>query len=184
MDRRYCLFPTGIGAVGIVWTPRGIAGVQIPARDEAATRRTLLRRFPGTVEGEPGGVIREAVADIRSLLAGERTDLSRLPLDLGSVSAFERRVYDAALMIPAGETRTYGEIAALMGETTAAARAVGVALGRNPIPIIVPCHRVLAADGRSGGFSAPGGVLTKLKLLALEDAAPGGQPDLFGLAPG
>lgn len=181
-DRRFRLFPTGIGPVGIVWTPRGIAGVQIPAADEPATRRALLRRFPGAQEAAAPPEIESAIAAMRSLLAGQRTDLSALPLDLEGVSAFERRVYEIALTIPAGATMTYGEIAARLGDP-AAARAVGVALGRNPVPVIVPCHRVLAAGGRSGGFSAPGGIATKMRLLAIEDAAPGGQPDLFGLAP-
>lgn len=180
--RSFRLFPTAIGPVGIVWTSRGIAGVQIPAGDEPATRRALLRRFPGSEEAPLPPEIESAVAAMRSLLAGQRTDLSALPLDLDGVSDFERQVYEIALTIPAGATTTYGEIAARLGDP-AAARAVGVALGRNPIPIVVPCHRVLAAGGRSGGFSAPGGVATKMRLLAIEDAAPGGQPDLFGLAP-
>lgn len=181
-DRRFCLFPTAIGAVAIVWTSRGIAGVQIPEKDEAETRRTLMRRFPGCEECEPSPPIAEAITAIRALLHGGQTDLSALPLDLAGVSPFERGVYDIALSIPPGSTLTYGEVAARLGDP-GAARAVGVALGRNPIPIVVPCHRVMAAGGRSGGFSAPGGVETKLRLLAIEDAAPGGQPDLFGLAP-
>lgn len=180
--RRFCLFPSPIGTVGLVWTERGIAGVQIPARDEAATRRSLARRFPDAVEEAPSPAIEAAIAAIGSLLEGNRTDLSGLSLDLEGVPAFERSVYDVALTIPPGSTLTYGEIAGRLGDP-AAARDVGTALGRNPIPIVVPCHRVLAAGGRSGGFSAPGGVETKMRLLAIEDAAPGGQPDLFGLAP-
>ena len=182
MDRRFTVFPTAIGAVGLVWSRRGIAGIQIPGPDEAATRRTLLRRFPGAEEAPPPADIAGAIAAIRTLLAGERTDLSTLPLDLDGVPAFERRVYAVALTIPPGETLTYGEVASRLGDP-ALAREVGAALGRNPVPIVVPCHRVLAAGGRSGGFSAPGGIATKMKLLAIEDAAPGGQPDLFGLAP-
>lgn len=182
MDRRFCLFPSAIGEVGIVWTPRGIAGIQIPARDEATTRRTLLRRFPEATESEPPPEVADAIEAIRSLLDGDRTDLSQTGLDLDGIGPFERRVYEVALTIPAGSTLTYGEIAARLGDPLLA-RDVGAALGRNPIPIIVPCHRVLAAGGRSGGFSAPGGVVTKMRLLEIEDAAPGGQPDLFGLAP-
>ena len=178
--RRFCLFPTAIGEVGLVWTERGIAGVQIPGPDEAATRRTLRRRFPDADEDRPTPVIAEAITAIQSLVDGKKTDLSRLALDLDGVAAFDRRVYDVALSIAPGETLTYGEVAARLGEPRAA-REVGAALGRNPVPIVVPCHRVLAAGGRSGGFSAPGGVATKLRLLAIEGAAPGGQPDLFGL---
>ena len=177
--RRFHFFPTAIGAVGIVWSDRGIAGIQIPARDEATSRETLRRRFPDTEPGEPTDDVAAAIDGIRSLLAGHRTELAHLPLDMSEIPDFERGVYDIIPRVPAGSTITYGEIARRLGDPLLA-RAVGAALGRNPIPIVVPCHRVLAAGGRSGGFSAPGGVVTKLQLLAIEDAAPGGQPDLFG----
>ena len=104
--------------------------------------------------------------------------LSKLPLDIGGVSAFQRQVYDIARSIPPGKTLSYGDIARRIGDV-ALSREVGQALGRNPVPIIVPCHRVLAAGDKPGGFSANGGVTTKLKLLAIEGAAVNYTPSLF-----
>jgi len=180
MDHRFGLHATAIGSIGLVWTPRGIAGVQIPAKDEDATRRALQKRFPDAAEAATWPTfVADALASIRALLAGERISLAAIPLDLDGVSDFDGRVYAVASGIRAGDTMTYGEVAARLGDPSAA-RDVGRALGRNPVPIIIPCHRVLAAGGRTGGFSAPGGVATKLRLLAIEGAAPGGQFDLFG----
>jgi methylated-DNA-[protein]-cysteine S-methyltransferase len=113
-------------------------------------------------------------------LLGEKADLSGAPLDLARVPAFNARVYEIARQIPAGETLTYGEIAVKLGDKLLA-RDVGAALGQNPWPIIVPCHRVTAAGGKLGGFSARGGAMTKLKLLEIEGAGmAGAQKDLFG----
>lgn len=133
-------------------------------------RAGLAARFPGAEEAEPPAMVREAAARIVRLLAGERIDLSEVPLDLGAGSELERKVWAAALRIPCGEVRTYGDIAREIG-APGAAQAVGAALGRNPVPIIVPCHRVVAGGGRSGGFSAPGGVSTKFRILRIEGAA-------------
>ncbi len=116
--------------------------------------------------------------DIGRLLAGERTDLTRIALDMADVPEFHSAVYGVARTIPPGETLTYGEVAARLGDP-GAARAVGQALGQNPFAIVVPCHRVLAANGRSGGFSAAGGVATKLRILSIERARTGGEPSLF-----
>lgn len=180
MGRRFDLFASSIGAVGLVWTPRGITGVQIPAQDDDATLRTLRKRFPDATEATTRPeFVSDAIAAMRGLLAGDRISLAAIPLDLDGVSDFELRVYDIASAIPVGETLSYGEIATRLGDPLAA-RAVGRALGHNPVPIIIPCHRVLAAGGRSGGFSAPGGATTKLRLLAIEGATPGNQFDLFG----
>jgi methylated-DNA-[protein]-cysteine S-methyltransferase len=121
------------------------------------------------VESPPPAAIRRAIVGIRALLAGDHADLSAVPLDFDGVPSFHRRVYEAARGIPPGATLTYGEVAARAG-ASGAARAVGQALGRNPFPLVVPCHRVLAAGGRLGGFSAPGGVSTKAHLLAIEGA--------------
>jgi methylated-DNA-[protein]-cysteine S-methyltransferase len=122
--------------------------------------------------------VRRAIDGIVALLRGEASDLSAVALDMNAVPAFHRRVYDAARGVAPGSTVTYGEIAARLGEP-GAARAVGQALGRNPFAIIVPCHRVLAAGGKVGGFSANGGVATKLRLLSIEGAPAGGQMALF-----
>jgi methylated-DNA-[protein]-cysteine S-methyltransferase len=138
----------------------------------------MAARF-AAAEAEPPPFVREAITAIRRLLSGERTDLSFIDVDLGEAAEFERRVYAAARAIPPGETMTYGELAERIG-APGGGQAVGQALGRNPCPIIVPCHRILAADGKSGGFSAPGGADTKLKMLDIENARRGGaQPQLF-----
>lgn len=180
-DTGFALFDTAVGRCGIAWGPRGVRAVQLPGPGDAATRARLLGLAPGAAEAAPPASVAAVIADIVALLAGERRDLSAAPLDLDGVPAFNRRVYAVALAIPPGETLTYGEVAARLGEP-GAARAVGKALGENPVPIVVPCHRVLAAGGRLGGFSAPGGSATKQKLLVIEGARPNaaaGQSDLF-----
>jgi methylated-DNA-[protein]-cysteine S-methyltransferase len=173
----YTLFGTAIGRCGIAWTDRGVCAVQLPHADDADTGRRLARHF-GAVESAPPPAVRQAIERIASLLAGGSDDLADIALDIDGLPDFERRVYDEARRIPPGRTATYGQIASALGEP-GAARAVGRALGRNPYPLIVPCHRVLAAGGGYGGFSAPGGVTTKLRLLAIERARPHAGPDLF-----
>lgn len=168
--QRFALFDTAIGRCGIAWNERGIRGVQLPEANAAVTRARLRRRFPAAVEAPTSPLARRAIAGITALLDGTPVDLSDLPLELDSVPEFPRRVYAVARTIPVGATLTYGELAARLGEP-GAARAVGQALGANPWPIIVPCHRVLAAGGKPGGFSAPGGVSTKLRLLATEGSS-------------
>ena len=162
------LFDTAIGRCGIVWSERGVLGVQLPEASEPATRARLRRRFSGATETEPTPAIQSAIDSIVALLAGEEaSDMSEVLLDLCEVPEFDAAVYRVARTIPPGETLTYRKIAQRLGDP-GAAREVGQALGANPIPIIVPCHRVLAAGGRAGGFSAPGGVMTKLRLLEIE----------------
>jgi methylated-DNA-[protein]-cysteine S-methyltransferase len=177
------LFETAIGVCALIWEGDRFVGAQLPEGDEAAARRRLAKRFPDASEPEllPAFVV-ETIADIRALFAGEQRDLSHLPLALERVSEFNRRVYAVALAIPHGETLTYGEVAKRIGEA-GASRAVGVALGQNPWPIIVPCHRVLAAGGKTGGFSADGGVETKLKILTIEKARTSAEPGLFDALP-
>jgi methylated-DNA-[protein]-cysteine S-methyltransferase len=133
-------------------------------------------------EREPPPPIAAAIEAIVRLLSGKAEDLSGISIELAGASEFERQVYAAACAIPPGETRTYGELAAEIGAPDAA-RAVGHALGRNPLPIIVPCHRILASGGRSGGFSAPGGTTTKLRMLEIEGARRGADPGLFEKLP-
>jgi methylated-DNA-[protein]-cysteine S-methyltransferase len=181
-QQHFCLFDTAIGACALVWQGERIVAAQLPERDEAAARRRLAKRFPDGSEAEPAPFVQRAIADITALLAGEKRDLAHLPIDLSAAPTFNRRVYAVALAIPPGETLTYGEVAARIGEP-GAARAVGVALGQNPIPIIVPCHRVLAAGGKTGGFSADGGVETKLKILTIEQARTSREPSLFDSLP-
>jgi methylated-DNA-[protein]-cysteine S-methyltransferase len=162
------LFDTPLGRCGIAWGVRGLVGVQLPEA-AGAERARLLQRFPDAREMAPPAEVVEAIRGVVALLSGEAPDLDSIALDMGAVAAFDRSVYEVTRRIPRGTTRTYGEIAMDLGGP-GAARAVGQALGRNPFPIIVPCHRVLAAAGKPGGFSAYGGVVTKLRLLAIEGA--------------
>jgi methylated-DNA-[protein]-cysteine S-methyltransferase len=181
-DAAFALFPTAIGACALVWRDDTVIGASLPESTEAATRARIARNFPDIEEAPPPPAVAEAMALVARLLAGEAVDLSAIPIDLAAADAFEQRVYAIVHAIPRGEIRTYGEVAAAIG-APGAARAVGTALGRNPIPIIVPCHRVLAAAGRSGGFSAPGGTATKFRMLAIEGAKRPGAPELFDSLP-
>lgn len=178
----FTLFDTAIGACGIAWGARGIVGVQLPERSEAATRARLARRFPGAPDSAPPPAVTDAIRRIVALLAGEASDLSPIALDTSAVPDLNARVYDVARSIPPGETLTYGEIAKRIGEP-GEARAVGRALGQNPFPIVVPCHRVLSASGKAGGFSAPGGLDTKMRMLTIERARTGDAPTLFDALP-
>ncbi|MEA3065087.1 MAG: methylated-DNA-[protein]-cysteine S-methyltransferase [Sphingomonadales bacterium] len=178
----YALFDTAIGRCALVWRGGLVIGAALPEASDERARAGLARRFPGAVETDPPSFAAHAIAGIVSLLAGGKTDLGEIALDLDHAPAFDRSVWEAARRIPCGEVRSYGDIARAVGAPQAA-QAVGVALGRNPVPIIVPCHRVLAADGRSGGFSAPGGVATKFQILEIEGARRPGEPDLFESLP-
>lgn len=172
------LFATAIGPCAIAWGDNGICGVQLPESTESLTRSRLSRHHPGAVIAAPPREVQRAIDRIIKLVAGEADDLRDIDVDLAGVPEFNRRVYDLARSVGPGQTTTYGEIATQLGSPRAA-REVGQALGRNPVPLIVPCHRVLAAGGKVGGFSAQGGVTTKLLLLGVEGAAPNGQPSLF-----
>lgn len=170
MTRGLALFDTPLGPCGIAWGERGVAGVQLPEDTPAETRARLRRRFPDARELPPPPAVQAAIDGMVALLSGEPNDLSAVALDMGAVPEFNRRVYELARTIPPGATMTYGELASRLGEP-GAARAVGRALGQNAFPIVVPCHRVLAAGGKTGGFTARGGVRTKLRLLAIERSA-------------
>jgi methylated-DNA-[protein]-cysteine S-methyltransferase len=176
-EQHLALFETAIGPCAIVWGGRGLVGVQIPEATEAATRARMLKRFPAAQEVAPPSDIQNVIEGMRALLEGERRDLANVAIDDEGIPEFNRRVYAIVRKVPPGETITYGEIAERLGDKTLA-RAVGQAMGENRCPIVMPCHRVLAASGKSGGFSAPGGVVTKLRLLTIEGAQPGG-PTLF-----
>jgi methylated-DNA-[protein]-cysteine S-methyltransferase len=166
----FAVFETPVGDCGIAWTNDVIVGVQLPDADGTPTRVRMARKHPLLAECEPPVEIDAVIGRIRELLSGKRIDLSDVELNMQSLTPFEQRVYSAARAIRPGATATYGDIARQVG-SPAAAREVGAALGRNPFPVIVPCHRVVAANGKTGGFSAPGGVKTKLRLLALEGGA-------------
>jgi methylated-DNA-[protein]-cysteine S-methyltransferase len=190
---QYTLFDTEIGWAGLAWNASGLVGSHLPEREPDNLRRGFQRRFPGITEALPPESLSATIAGIQALMRGEKADLTGAPLDIGRVPEFNARVYEIARAIPPGETMTYGEIAARLGDKLLA-RDVGAAMGQNPWPIVVPCHRVTAANGKPGGFSARGGVNTKLKLLTIEGAAfvqpapprvkpkpaPAQQADLFG----
>ena len=177
-NHRFKLFETAIGRCGIVWGGRGVVGVQLPEAREAETRGRVLRRFPTAREGAPPPEVQRAIESIVALLRGEERGLSDVALDMDRVPPFHRRVYELARTIPPGATLAYGEVAARLGDR-GLARAVGQALGENPLAIVVPCHRVVAAGGKVGGFSANGGARTKLRLLAIEGAPTAGTLPLF-----
>jgi methylated-DNA-[protein]-cysteine S-methyltransferase len=177
----YCLFETAIGWCGLAWNGRGITHVQLPDGDRDGTERHLRRRVPGDAPAEPTTEIVQAVEALQRYFAGEAVDLSSLPVDFGDRGCADQAIYAALRAVRWGETVTYGELARRAG-LLHGAQAVGQAMAKNPVPVVVPCHRVLAAGGRIGGFSAPGGTLTKEKLLALEGVRlDGDAPRLPGL---
>ncbi len=165
----FTLFDTPVGRCAIVWNDRGVAGILLPSANDKATRAAVKARFARAREASPPAEVQRIVDAIVAMLRGESTDLAAFPIDMESLPPFARRVYELARTIPPGQTLSYGEVAAQLGKP-GSARAVGQALGRNPFAIVVPCHRVLAAGGQVGGFSAPGGVAAKVQLLALESA--------------
>ena len=174
----FALFDTAIGACAIAWGERGVVGVQLPQGDAAKARARIVRRFAEAAEAHPPPAIARAIDAIVALLAGEASDLSFVEIDMAGIPDLTRRVYDIARTIPPGSTLTYGDIAKQIGMADDA-REVGQALGKNPFPIVVPCHRVVAAGGKLGGFSARGGAKTKLKMLAIEQAHARGVLPLF-----
>lgn len=179
----FTLFDTAIGRCAIAWAARGIVGVQLPEASDEQTRARLLRRQPEAREAPPPPEVQDAIGQIQALLRGEASDLAAIPLDMDGVPDFHRRVYAVARTTPPGTTLTYGAVAARL-DAPGAARAVGRALGENPFAIVVPCHRVLGAGGKTGGFTADGGVATKLRMLSIERAqigaaGPRAEPGLF-----
>lgn len=164
----YYLFQTAIGACAIAWRDGPVVvGTALPDADDRRLRARMGELHPAATLSAPPDRLAGVVADVVALIDGETPDFAAAPLDMGVVGAFEGKVYAIARTISPGQTRTYGEVARELGDV-ALSRAAGQALGRNPWPIIVPCHRVLASSGKTGGFSAPGGVNTKFRLLEIE----------------
>lgn len=152
-------FDTPLGRCGIAWSEAGITGFALPPADRLAA---------ASPAGDPPAWVAAIVVRVQRHLEGEAQDFSEVRYDWSRVSAFQRRIYEAALQVKPGQTQSYGQLAAAISQPPAVARAVGTALGQNPWPLLVPCHRFIGADGRMTGFSAPGGIRTKLRLLALE----------------
>ncbi len=175
------LFDTAIGTCAIAWRADAVVRFRLPEASAQATRAQITRDSPefGAIqESEPDGVIADAIAGVRAHLAGELDDLRWIPLDISTIPQFHRSVYEVTRDIAPGRTLTYGGVAERVG-AVGAAQAVGQALGRNPIPLIIPCHRVLASDHGLHGFSAPGGIDTKQRLLQIERTPGIGEPTLF-----
>ena len=178
MTTGFTSFDTPIGICSLVWTGETVVGLRLPEASPAATRSRITRRWPDAAEQAAPPWVQAIIDRVLTLLGGERVDLRDVPLDFGAAPEFHKRVYKIARTIPAGQTMTYGEIAKRLG-VPHESREVSQALGKNPIAIIVPCHRVLGADGRMGGFSANGGVSTKRRMLEIEGAPEVGAGPLF-----
>ena len=166
--RHYLIFDTASGFCAMAWSGVGITCLRLPLKSAAAAERGLLRREADAELGPPTPAIAEAVAAVKRYFDGEATDFSGLELDLGEQGAFLEQVYAAARRVGWGQTTTHGALAKALGAGPEAAREVGQAMARNPVPLIIPCHRVLAAGGKIGGFSAPGGSAAKIRMLELE----------------
>jgi methylated-DNA-[protein]-cysteine S-methyltransferase len=174
----FAVFETALGWCALAWSEAGIVRGWLPVANEAAIRASVARRCPGAVEADPPAFAAEAIEGVKALMANGTADLSHITLDLTDIPPLHVRIYEIARAIPPGEVLTYGEVAERAGDKNLA-REVGRALGLNPFPPIVPCHRILAASGKTGGFSAPGGVDTKMRLLNVEKARTSAAPSLF-----
>lgn len=178
-QRFFTQFDTAIGVCAIAWDGAGrIVGAQLPLPDAIDLGGRMRRRFADIAEAAPTPAIQPIVESIVSLMQGQRRDFPDAELAMDEVPDFHRRVYALTRAIPPGRTRSYGALALDLGDL-ALSRAVGQALGDNPFPIIVPCHRVLGSNGKAGGFSANGGVETKMRMLSIEKARVGDAPSLF-----
>jgi methylated-DNA-[protein]-cysteine S-methyltransferase len=164
----YLIFETAGGFCGIAWNDIGVTRFQLPTKDAGSTERLLLRRLSDARPGTPTPEVADAIAAVKRYFAGEEIDFSGVKLDLGEQDAFFNQIYAAAREIAWGNTTTYGALAKQLGAGPEAARDVGQAMARNPVALIIPCHRVLAAGGKIGGFSAPGGSTAKARMLELE----------------
>ena len=164
----YLVFGTAGGYCGIAWNDVGVTCFQLPTRSAGATEHSLLRRLPGAEPGTPTAEVATAIAAVKRYFAGEEIDFSDVRLDLGGQDDFFTRIYAATRRVGWGHTTTYGALAKELGAGPEAARDVGQAMAKNPVPLIIPCHRVLAAGGKVGGFSAPGGAAAKVRMLELE----------------
>jgi methylated-DNA-[protein]-cysteine S-methyltransferase len=175
MSTHYHLFETKLGTAAIAWNEAGVTRFNLPGPKDGATNR-----LGGATPAEPPPHIAAIVDQAKRYFSGERIDFAPIGIDLSQVDPIRRSVYDALRRVAFGETVTYGELAKRVGmNAPQAAQDVGIAMARNPVPLIIPCHRVLAAGGKLGGFSAPGRTETKERMLALEGVFIGNQPRLL-----
>jgi methylated-DNA-[protein]-cysteine S-methyltransferase len=182
MEPSFALFETAIGTCAIAWGAAGIRAVRLPAENDDTLRAAMHARCPGADERKAPKTIAKVILDIQALLEGELRDLADAELDMTGIPEFHQKVYALTRQILPGQTMTYGQISNRL-KAPGTSRAVGQAMGSNPFPIIVPCHRVLAASGKAGGFSAPGGLDTKLKMLNIECVHAEDESSLFGSMP-
>jgi methylated-DNA-[protein]-cysteine S-methyltransferase len=167
-EHEYTIFETKGGFAALAWNEKGVSGLRLPASTEARAEASIKRRFPHAQRASPSAPLAGLIAEINRYFDGAKVDFSTVPLDLGSQDPFFAKVYAEVRKLRWGETTTYGAIAKALGAEPQAARDVGQAMATNPVPLIIPCHRVLAAGGKVGGFSAPGGSMTKAKMLEME----------------
>jgi methylated-DNA-[protein]-cysteine S-methyltransferase len=173
----YYIFETAGAFCGIAWNDVGITRFRLPTRSAGAAEHILLRRLPGAQPGTPTPEVMETIIATKRYFAGEETDFSAVQLDLSDQDAFFKQIYATVRRIRWGRTTTYGALAKELGAGPEGARDVGQAMAENPVPLIIQCHRVLAAGGKVGGFSAPGGAAAKSRMLALEGIElPSAQP--------
>ena len=163
----YCLFDTDLGACGVAWSERGLVRFQLPEANRRATEKRLQLRAPNSSAKAPPRQIEAVITSVQRYMSGERVDFTPIALDLTGVAPFYAEIYAAARRVGWGETATYGDLARQAG-VPGAARAVGQAMSRNPVAVIIPCHRILASGNKVGGFSAFGGTVSKQRLLGLE----------------
>lgn len=164
----YCVFDTAAGFCAIAWSDAGIARFHLPTSTAEATERSLLRRIVDAAPATPPAEVSAVIEAAQHYFAGEKVDFSNVSLDLHGQDKFFLDIYAAARRIGWGQTTTYGSLAKELGAGPEAARDVGQAMAKNPVPLLIPCHRVLAAGGKLGGFSAPGGSATKQRMLEME----------------
>jgi methylated-DNA-[protein]-cysteine S-methyltransferase len=182
--QHYYVFETTMGFCGIAWGDAGVSRFQLPAKTAEAAERLMRRRAFGAEPGAPPESIAAVIEAAKRYFAGEEMDFSQVQVDLAGQDAFFAQIYGALRQVGWGRTTTYGALAKEVGASREAARDVGEAMAKNPAPLIIPCHRVLAAGGKLGGFSAPGGSTTKARMLELEGVHVGPpevahQPSLF-----
>ena len=168
ITHHYTIFETAKGFCAMAWGENGIAGFRLPGETAQETRNAMLRRLPSAVEAEPSVRIGQVIERVRTCFAGDAADFSDLALDLSGQTDLYRRIYDATRRLGWGKATTYGTLAGELDLGAAGAWTIGQAMAKNPIPLIIPCHRVLAAGGKLGGFSAPGGTVSKQRMLELE----------------
>jgi methylated-DNA-[protein]-cysteine S-methyltransferase len=171
----HAIFETALGFMGVAWSEKGLTRLCLPQASRDSVERRLLRLDGDVPAGTRPPWVADLIEAIKAYAAGGAVDFSAFPVDLTGIDAFRLAIYDAARKLAFGEVTTYGELASRAGHA-GLARETGAALGANPVPLVIPCHRIMAAGGKIGGFSAPGGSATKERMLGLEGVRVGPPP--------